>query len=213
MAEEATANRARRMWLMDRLQWARRSLDLLDRKRVILLEERRRLARRLDDAEARWTSVVAEVRIWSTRASAVGGSLDLVLAASAVPAASVEVPWANAVGVRYPDWPRTDCAALGGVGAAAVSDTVGRAADAYSAAIGAAAECAAAQMAFHIIDTEVRATRRRHRALEKHRIPALEEELARLELRLDEVEREQHVATRWARQQMAMREVVRAERP
>jgi vacuolar-type H+-ATPase subunit D/Vma8 len=55
-------------------------------------------------------------------------------------------------------------------------------------------------MSRRVVNVELRATERRQRAIERHRLPALEEALARLELRLDELERDERVVARWAQQ-------------
>ncbi|MGA8296609.1 MAG: V-type ATP synthase subunit D, partial [Acidimicrobiales bacterium] len=51
---------------------------------------------------------------------------------------------------------------------------------------------------FRVLTAELRSTNRRLRTIEHHRIPALEDALRVLNLRLEELEREERVVSRWA---------------
>lgn len=55
-----------------------------------------------------------------------------------------------------------------------------------------------ATRAVAIVETELAATRARQRAIENRWVPRLEEELRMLEVRLDELDREENVRLRWA---------------
>lgn len=201
MAEPVPPGRAGRLWLLRRLASARRSLELLDRKRQLLQRELLLLADRCDETERQWARACAEAERWGLRAVALGGAADMALAAAAVAGRTrVEVPWHSTMGVRHPGDPRCAPAVLSPGDAAAANAAVGPAAAAYRQAIAAAAAHAAAATSLRVLDAELQATRRRHRAIERHRLPALEEALRRLELRLDELEREERVVTRWAQQ-------------
>jgi vacuolar-type H+-ATPase subunit D/Vma8 len=75
---------------------------------------------------------------------------------------------------------------------------VALAARAHAAAVGAAAAQAAACAAYDAVAAELAAATRRQRAIERHWIPQHEAALARLELTLDERERDEIARARWA---------------
>jgi vacuolar-type H+-ATPase subunit D/Vma8 len=199
VAENAPPGRARRLWLVNRLAWARRSLELLDRKRHILLGEHDRLEARRDQIAKEWAEACTKARRDGLRAAALGGASDVALAAAPVTGrAIVEMAWAYTAGVRHPVIARCDPPELPPEYAATVNSAVAPAAASYRQAVIAAAAHAAADASFRIIQAELAATERRHRAIERYRIPDLENELRVLLLRLDELEREERVVTRWA---------------
>ncbi|MDX2874026.1 V-type ATP synthase subunit D, partial [Streptomyces ipomoeae] len=65
-------------------------------------------------------------------------------------------------------------------------------------AVRAAAEYAAAHAAAELVGAEVISTRHRVRALRRHWIPRLREDLARADLALEQAEHEDSVRRRWA---------------
>ncbi|HUZ20263.1 MAG TPA: V-type ATP synthase subunit D [Acidimicrobiales bacterium] len=191
--------RAGLLWLRSRLTSARRGAELLDRKRLLLRRERQRLESIRLETDRRWAAACSEAEHWGARATELGGASDVALAADALDArAAVDVPWRSTMGVRHPGEPRCELGILPPVAAAAAGGAVAPAAAAYRRALEAGVAHAAADASFRIIDAELRATERRLRALERRRLPALENELRSLVLRLDELEREERVATRWA---------------
>jgi V/A-type H+/Na+-transporting ATPase subunit D len=199
MPEALPPGRAGRLWLVSRVNSTRRSLELLDRKRQLLLAQLTAIVERRAQAAARWRGACAEAETWGVRANALGGASQVGRAgASLAGAARVEVPWRNTMGVVHPGTPTCDLPLLDPAESAAVSAALGPAAAAARAALAAAAEYGSAEEAHRLLAAELVATERRHRTLERHRLPALEETLARLELRLEELEREERVATRWA---------------
>jgi vacuolar-type H+-ATPase subunit D/Vma8 len=130
---------------------------------------------------------------------ALGGASDVATAAAVVAGrARVDLAWRNTMGVRHPDVSRNEPAVLPSLDAAAANAAVAPAAAAYRGALEAAVAHAAVDMSLRVVDVELRATERRQRAIERHRLPDLEEALARLELRLDEFERDERVVARWA---------------
>jgi V/A-type H+/Na+-transporting ATPase subunit D len=178
---------------------ARRSADLLDRKRQLLRLEQHRLAARRAETLQRWTVSCEEAEHWGLRATLVGGASDVGLAALPVVGRSrVEITWRNTMGVRHPDDPRCSLEVLPPVAGAAWNAAVGPAAAAYREALEAGAAHAVADRSWRIVGAELHATERRLRAMERHRLPGLEEALRRLELRLEELERQERVVTRWA---------------
>jgi V/A-type H+-transporting ATPase subunit D len=200
MAERVPPGRAGRLWLRGRLEATRRSADLLDHKRQLMRRELNGLASTRDATELAWKSACSEAENWGRRATALGGADDVALASRTVAGrATVEVAWRNTMGVVHPDEPRCVPAELAPADAAAANAGVAPAAAAYRRAIEAAAAFGASSSSFRIVQAELIATERRLRAIQRHRIPELEGALHRLDLRLDELEREERVVTRWAK--------------
>lgn len=201
MAEPVPPGRSGRSWLRQRVAFAERSLELLDRKQALLRQELANLAARDKAARRAWVESCAEADRWGLRANA-SGAADVSLAAAAVAGrAGVDVPWRNTMGVRHPDEPRCTLAVLPAEEAAAGNAAVAPAADVYRRALEAAAVSAALERSLRVLTAELRSTERRRRAIEHRRLPFLRHALADLEVRLDEFERDERVATRWAAQQ------------
>jgi len=204
MAEPVPPGRAGRLWLRSRLASAARSLELLDRKRRLLRRELAGLARLRRETERRWSTSYVAAQRWSVRAAVLGGASDVAVAAAAIGGeASVEIPWRNTMGVAHPGDPRCRLPTLPPAEAAAGNAAVAPAAAACRRALEAAVAHAAVERSYRLLDAELRATERRRRAIEHHRLPALEGALRRLELRLDELEREERVVSRWAQRRRA----------
>lgn len=200
VAEPVPPGRAGRLWLRGRLASARRSLELLDRKSQLLRRELSGLAQAREEAQRRWTTACAQAQQWGLRATALGGTSDVALAAAALGGrARVELPWRNTMGVIHPGDPRCSLPTLAPTEAAAGNAAVAPAAVAYRQALEAAVTHGATERSYRLLDAELRATERRRLAIEHHRLPALEDALRRLELRLDELEREEGVVVRWAK--------------
>jgi V/A-type H+/Na+-transporting ATPase subunit D len=191
------SGRAGRPWLVRRLETARRGADVLDQKRRALL----RLERTLDDLAAatgdEWNSAARAADTWLRRALVVGGAEAFELACFYSGEPQVDIRWRKTLGVVYPADAEVilpdaaDISSIGG-GAALVF-----AAAAHRRALEAAARHAAAAGALRQVRTELRATIRRLRAVERRWIPGYETALAALELSLDEAEREQGARVRW----------------
>ena len=201
--------RAGRIWLERRLEVARRGADVLDQKRRTLLREQQRLAARVIEAEAEWIRCAADARDWNDRALALAGARRLRLAAlHRRGRARVRVEWRKALGTSFPadavvaPPPPTDLVALGG------GSSVALAARSHSQALAAAAAYAALRAAWEAITTELVATTRRLRAIERRWVPEHEAALHRLELVLEARELEDAVRARWALERQQ-----RAERP
>ena len=201
MAESVPPGRAGRLWLRSRVASAQRSLELLERKRQLLMRELSGAAQRRELAEREWAERALEAHTWGLRAAAIGGISDIsFVAASCDGKAVVEVPWRNTMGVIHPGQPSCTLPPLAPAATAAASAALGPATAAYRRAVEAAVAYAAADRSFQVLEAELRATERRHRAIERRRLPALVDTLDRLELRLDELEREERVIGRWAKQ-------------
>jgi V/A-type H+/Na+-transporting ATPase subunit D len=176
--------RAGRIWLVQRLETARRGADLLDRKLRILQGELTRRQAAAAETEAGWHRCQAEAQAWLLRAALLGGQRAITLADDGQRAA-VTIDYELAMGVRYPS--RAACAFPSpGTWDGPV---VARTREAHRAALAAAAEHAAAGAAVRVVDAEVRATRYRLRAIQDRWIPALDQALADVTFALEEQER------------------------
>jgi V/A-type H+-transporting ATPase subunit D len=198
--------RAGRLWLLRRLDVARRGADVLDQKRQTLLRERGRLAERLAETATEWERRAAAAAEWNTRALTIAGPRRLLLSAfHRRGRAEASVEWRNTLGVVVPATATVqlgaspDFVALGG------GSTVALAAQAHERALAAAAAHAAARMAHDAIAAELATTTRRLRAIERRWIPQHEAELARLELRLEELELEDVARAHWAQERQKER--------
>ncbi len=189
--------RAGHLWLQHRLVVARRGAELLDQKLRILHEESQRLSLLTERTGAAWAASLREAETWLLRAVILTGERGVRLASRA-PSALVEVSWTHQMGVRYPGEvtltvPPVPAAAPPAASAALVGARV-----AYERALDAAVQHAAAQAAARLVAAEEGATRRRLRALTRHWIPRLTEEMAQTLLTLEEQERTDALRLRWA---------------
>jgi V/A-type H+/Na+-transporting ATPase subunit D len=191
--------RAGRLWLVRRLEVARRGADVLDQKRQTLLRERLALIERLTEAAADWERTAAAAARWNDRALALAGARRLRLASlHRRNRAEVTVEWHNALGTFFPAkatvrlGPEPDFVALGG------GSGITHAAQAHAQALGAAARYAALRAAHEALTAELAATTRRLRAIERRWIPDHQAALRTLELTLEARELEDAIRVRWA---------------
>ncbi|MEV7155103.1 V-type ATP synthase subunit D [Streptomyces misionensis] len=196
-ARRVPAGRAGRLRLRRSLATAVRGADLLERKLRLLLDRERMTRRAAEDAGLVWRRKLAEAETWLVRGVLLGGERALAEAAP-VERARVDVQWGALMGVRHPaavgwtdpvrsPWERTPS-----------NTALAHAETAYRAAARAAAELAAHQAAAELLASEAVRTRQRLRALRRHWIPRLQNELAAAELALEETEHEEAVRRRWA---------------
>ncbi len=176
--------RAGRIWLVRRLDTARRGAGLLDRKLRILQGELARLEAVARQTAAEWDRCQADARTWLLRAALLGGERAIRLADDGQ-RADVRVRYATTLGIRYPD--SATCAVPPAL--AWDSPVVGRARQAFRAALAAATRHAAASAAAQVTRDEVRITRYRLRAVQDRLIPALEQALVELTFTIEELER------------------------
>jgi V/A-type H+/Na+-transporting ATPase subunit D len=187
----APAGRAGRLWLVRRLEIARRGADVLDQKRRTLVRERERTARALANAQDAWEHASGEATRSNDRALALVGSRRLRLAAAHHDGpANAVVSWRNALGTVIPDDVRVDFGKRPNFVSLGGGSSVALAADAHRRAVAAAAAYAAARFAHEAIVTELAFTTRRLRAIERRWIPDHERALRRLDLELAELELE-----------------------
>jgi vacuolar-type H+-ATPase subunit D/Vma8 len=107
----------------------------------------------------------------------------------------VDINWQTSMGVTYPGTVHTTPGSTPEfTSTAALTPTR----DAYAAALDAATEHAAARAALQRVEAELADTRRRRRALEQHLVPRLQSELRRLDLILDERDRDAALRTQLA---------------
>ncbi len=198
MALRIPPGRAGRIWLVGRLETGRRGAELLDRKRQALLREQVRVRAEAADAGRAWRDAAAKAALWSDRAAMLDGAGRLELLARHVhEKASLELSWSNLMGARIPAIQAAavphppPVSALGGSSAAVI------AARSCVEGVRAAARYAVAQRAEREISGELTRAGRRLRALQDRWIPQHEAALARLDLALDESQREQAARVRW----------------
>jgi V/A-type H+/Na+-transporting ATPase subunit D len=184
-----------KLWLLSRLALAERGVSLLEEKLRLLGQRRDELHRRAENARRDWYFACREADSWGLRAALSGGQRAISLA---VPReqASITIEWAATAGVRYPD--RAECTLPPHDSPTEIhisAATVG-ASRAHRAAVVAAAQCAAAESALATIEREFRATQLRARALSKHWLPRLHDDLARIEMQLEEQDRAEAIRLR-----------------
>ena len=207
MALRIPPGRAGRIWLVRRLDVARRGAELLDRKRQVLLRELARVRTEAADAERAWHDAAAQVALWSARAAILDGPGRLeLLARHAQQPASLELSWTNLMGARLPSVERIDLPdppPLSALGGSSATVLLARAcADATRAAV----RYVALQRAEAELSAELRRAARRLRALQNRWIPQHEAALASLDLALDESQREQSARARWVLRGLRRRE-------
>jgi V/A-type H+-transporting ATPase subunit D len=171
--------RAGLLWLRHRLGVARRGLDLLQRKQVILLQEAHRLRMLREVTGREWRDADREGRRRLVRAAALGGDRAVRLA---VPSARAVLKprWTSVIGVAVPAEP-----------VLALPDPdegAAPAAAAYRRALAAAARHAAVAAAHTAVEDEITITRQRVQALERRWIPQLETASAGIQLQMAELE-------------------------
>jgi V/A-type H+-transporting ATPase subunit D len=197
--------RAGRLWLVRRLGVARRGHDVLEQKRLALLRQLERVDELLDDARREWDGNARAAELWWQRAAVLAGERPLELAEAGVQGrADVRLGWRNALGVVYPseasvDLPPAEPFPSGGSAALAY------AAAAHRRALEAAVDLGATERAHDRTARELRATTQRLRAIERRWIPEHERALRRLELALDENDREEAARVRWVIRRLASR--------
>jgi V/A-type H+-transporting ATPase subunit D len=201
MAERIPPGRAGRLWLLDRLAAARGGANLLDRKRQLLRREYEQLVELAGERRRAWTDACADAQRWGMRVAMAGGAAELVLDAGGVAgSARATLIWTTTMGVRHPEDARCELPQIDPAVVGAAVAAVGPAAAAYRRALEFGVAVAVAETARDHIERELRATQQRLRGIQRKRIPALEGGLQALELQLEELEREERVITRWAKQ-------------
>ncbi|MFE2064357.1 V-type ATP synthase subunit D [Streptomyces sp. NPDC059467] len=191
------AGRAGRLRLRRSLATALRGADLLERKLRLLLDRERVARRAAEEAGEVWRQRLAEADTWLVRGVLLGGEAAL---AEAVPAdrAAADVTWAALMGVRHPATVSWTDPVRSPEEPTPPNSALTHAETAYRGAVRAAAEHAVQRAAADLLAAEAVRTRQRVRALRRHWIPRLRDELTAVELALEEGEHEEAVRRRWA---------------
>ena len=184
-----------RLWVLNRLALAERGVTLLDEKVQLLSALRDRLQRTVDQSRRDWHRACDEADTWGLRATLLSGQFAIDLAAPEGRAAAT-IGWAVTTGVRYPDTVQCSLPPEDEHGVIHTSSASVRAGQAYRAAVAAAGSYAAALSALNTVERELEMTRLRARALSKHWLPRLRQELARIDLELEEQDRDATVRVR-----------------
>lgn len=195
--------RAGRNWVHRRLATAERGREQIDRKLRILLPEQQRLRIQADRQRAEWVSACADASTWLWRAALLGGQDGIRVATPRRPA-DVEVQWTTSMGLSYPSGAQVSQPLAEGAlpsGNAAITPATA----AFRAAVLAGVRTAAADEAVRRLDAEIAVTRRRLRALDKHWLPRLRDQLVSLELALEQAEQEDTLRLRRAAADLAER--------
>jgi V/A-type H+-transporting ATPase subunit D len=176
--------RAGRIWLVRRLETARRGADMLDRKLRILQGELARLQTEAAKTAAQWDQCHIDASRWLVRVALLSGERAIRLADDGQPA-EVQISYQTTMGIRYPSGAACTIPPV----ATWDGPVIAGARQAHRAALAAAAEHAAASAAVRALDDEVHATRLRLRAVQDRWIPRLEQALAEVTFTLEELER------------------------
>ncbi|HTR92298.1 MAG TPA: V-type ATP synthase subunit D [Trebonia sp.] len=180
----AVQGRAGRIWLVRRLETARRAADLLDRKLRILQAELARLQAAAAETAAEWDRCQAEARTWLLRAALLGGERAVRLARDGQ-VADIQVSYGMTMGIRYP----AEAVCIAPPALTWDSPVLAGARQAHRAALAAAARHAAVTASERLVDDEVRVTMYRLRAVRDRWIPGLEQALAEVTFAIEELER------------------------
>ncbi|MEU4499317.1 V-type ATP synthase subunit D [Streptomyces sp. NPDC023998] len=196
-ARRVPPGRAGRLRLRHNLEVALRGADLLERKLRILRGRQQSLQETEESARRAWLELLAEAETWLLRGLVMSG--EGALEASAVAdRADVTVEWTTSMGVLHPAGVVWTPAVRSPDESAPGNTALARAEAAYREAVRAAAEYAAARTASRLVGAEAERTRQRTRALRRHWIPRLTEELAAADLALEQSEHEDLIRRRWA---------------
>ncbi|RRQ71618.1 V-type ATPase, D subunit [Streptomyces griseofuscus] len=140
---------------------------------------------------------LAEAETWLVRGAILGGE-SAPLRSAPADRARVDVRWAVLMGMRHRAALVWTDPVRGAAEPTPPNTALAHAEVAYRAALRAAAELAVHGTAADLPAAESARTRQRVRALRRHCIPRLRDELAALELALEESEHEEAVRRRWA---------------
>ncbi len=203
--------RAGRPWLAHRLAVAERGAELLDTKRRALITEHGRLAPLAAVADREWVDASRAAELQLIRAAVLGGERQLAIARRATREdGELTVRWHTTLGVRSP----AD-ATLGTPSEpleAGASAALLTAADAHRAAAQAGVRAAVLNAALARIERDLRTTSLRRNAVVHRWIPSHVQALTDLEIRLEELEREDGTRVRWAAEHIARSATGRAGR-
>jgi V/A-type H+-transporting ATPase subunit D len=194
------ADRARtpadRLRLIRRRELASHAGELLGSKEEALERERARLEGHASRSGDEWSRRCEEAATELVRARLLGASDELArLVASGAASATVEPDWQTSMGIAYAG----SVACTSGESPQVTSTAALRPAiEAFRRALESGAQHAAASLALRRLDRELADTRRRRRAIDDHLRPSLDRQLHDLDLRLDEIDRDEALRVRLA---------------
>lgn len=198
MALRVPPGRTGRPWLLHRLEVARAGADVLEEKRRVLLRRREQLALEVAEARREWERLAGEAGELHQRALVLSGARRFRVAVFyGGGRADVRVQWRNLLGVSLPDAAEVSFTEPIDLVPFGATLPLVLAAGAHRRALTAAAQYARVREAHRRVSEEAKRTARRLRAIEQRWIPRHEQALARLELTLDELEREDSGRVRW----------------
>ncbi|MCU7729431.1 V-type ATP synthase subunit D [Actinoplanes sp. KI2] len=189
--------RAGVLQLRRRLSVAEAGAELLTRKLTVLSTEAERLTARAAETGRRWQDTAVPAQHSLGLAGQLAGDRGFRLAALA-PEARVTTTDTSLMGLRYPAGADCFLPERSDGDASPAEAALWCADQAVRAAVRTAAVHAAAMRAAETVSREVALTRRRLRALEHRRIPALREALRLAYARVEEAEAADALLRRWA---------------
>jgi V/A-type H+-transporting ATPase subunit D len=196
MLRQVPPGRAGRLWTLRRLRSGQLAAELLERKLLILRAEQQRLRLHHDRTARRWQECWREADQWAARAALLGAAREERLSEPST-GVDVTIGWTTVMGLRYPTETRCRFPAASEFARGPGTAVLVEATRAFTTAVAAAVEHAAAEAALKVVDNDVAATRHRLRAINDRWLPRLQSTLDRIERDLDETERENSFRLRW----------------
>jgi V/A-type H+-transporting ATPase subunit D len=192
---------------VQRLVVARRTAEVIDEQRTVLMTRLSEAAHEERSARETWDAAAREADRWLARAVLPGGGRQLDVGISFVThPAEVKVAWATVMGVTLPVDGVVSRAAGPDMVVLGAGSALVLAAEAHRRALEAAVIHAVADERRRRLETQLRRTVRRLRALQKRWIPMQESMLRELHATLEEGERGESTRMRWlARRSRAAR--------
>jgi vacuolar-type H+-ATPase subunit D/Vma8 len=204
MADRVPTGRAGRLRLIARIDAAKRAFELLDRKHRLLVREQQRLLDERMETEQRFVDSWTRAKTWQLRVGMLGGDeVFRRVGDDSQGDTTISIEWTNTMGIVHPKKSQLDFVLLSAAAPATSTAALLPAIAAFREALLAASNYAVAFEAHRRILHELVATRARRRAIERHLLPVLQQQLAALEFRLDESDREERVAGRWVKRRQA----------
>lgn len=193
---QVARTRADRLRLANRIELAARASALLSSKEEALDRERVRMEGHATRSAAEWERCLGTATRRLVRARMLGASEEIAeLIETGGPRAQAATSWHRTMGVAHPGDVEVHPAM-----ARTLSTTAALrpAADAYREALVAGARHAAIRESLRLLSAELDDTRRRRRAIDHRLRPRLERARHELDLRLDELDRDEALRVRLA---------------
>jgi V/A-type H+-transporting ATPase subunit D len=192
--------------LQAQLKLAEQGQDLLEQKRIALMEEMLRLADAVMESSEHLEQVATEAQRTLARANAVAGTEAVRSAALAsCLGLPLQIRSTNVVGVKVPVIERTGAARSTldrGYSVIGTSLTIDEAASVFEAEVEVIVQLAETELRLRRLAEALRRTSRRLNALRHYLIPGLKAEIVRIRDCLDERERSDHFRLKLAKRLM-----------